>query len=279
MVSRIQFMEGSGDSRVGVASEPVQKSAGGLHGLLSCSEWTGVPLSILLDEAGVHPSARWLLAEGADSAALTRSVPMAKAMDDALIAIYQNGERLRPSNGYPIRLFLPGYEGNSSVKWLRRIKVTAGPSMTREETAKYTDIRPDGSALMFTLPMEVKSIITAPSFGRSMKGAGLYEISGIAWSGAGKISMVEVSVDGGKTWGEAALSEPVLPKALTRFRAPWRWNGSQAIIMSRAIDETGAVQPDRTQFLAARGLKRNYHYNAIQSWKISANGEVANVYV
>lgn len=278
MVSRIQFIECSGNSRVGTMPEPVQTSAGGLHGLISCSEWTGVPLSILLDEAGVGPKARWILAEGADSAAMTRSVPMAKAMDDALIVLYQNGERLRPSNGYPLRLFLPGYEGNMSVKWLRRIKVTSGPTMTRNETAEYTDTRPDGSSLMFTFPMEVKSVITAPSYGRSMQGAGLYEISGLAWSGAGKISRVEVSVDGGQSWGRAALSEPVLSMAFTRFRAAWRWDGGPAVIMSRAVDETGAVQPDRAQLLAAQGLKRNYHYNAIQSWKVAANGEVSNVY-
>jgi len=278
MVSRIQFIECSGNSRVATAPEPVQTSCGGLHGLLSCSEWTGVPLSILLDEAGVDPKARWLLAEGADSAAMARSIPMAKAMDDTLIALYQNGERLRPSNGYPVRLFLPGYEGNISVKWLRRIKVTTGPTMTRDETAEYTDTRPDGSSLMFTFPMEVKSVITAPSYGRSMQGAGLYEISGLAWSGAGKISKVEVSVDGGKSWGHAALSEPVLSMAFTRFRAAWRWNGGPAVIMSRAVDETGAVQPNRSQLLAARGLKRNYHYNAIQSWKVASNGEVTHVY-
>jgi len=278
MVSLIQFIECSGNSRVGTTPEPVQKTAGGLHGLLSCSEWTGVPLAVLLDEAGVDPAARWLLAEGADSAAMARSVPMAKAMDDALIALYQNGERLRPSNGYPMRLFLPGYEGNMSVKWLRRIKVTAGPTMTRDETAEYTDTRPDGSSLMFTFPMEVKSVITAPSFGRNMQGAGLYEISGMAWSGAGRISRVDVSVDGGRTWGQAALSEPVLSKAVTRFRAAWQWSGGPAVIMSRAVDDSGAVQPNRAQFLAARGLKRDYHYNAIQCWKVAASGEVSNVY-
>lgn len=278
MVSRIQFIECSGNSRTGLAAEPLQATCGGLHGLVSCSEWTGVPLSTLLDEAGVDPRGRWLLAEGADSATMSRSVPMAKAMDDALIALYQNGERLRPSTGYPVRLFLPGYEGNISVKWLRRIKVTSNPTMTRDETAEYTDTLADGSSLMFTFPMEVKSVITAPSPGRSLQGRGLYEISGLAWSGAGKISRVEVSVDGGKSWGLAALSEPVLSKAITRFRVAWRWSGGPAVIMSRAIDETGAVQQDRSTFIAERGLKRNYHYNAIQSWKVNASGEVSNVY-
>jgi len=278
MVSRIQFLECSGNSRVGWAAEPVQTTCGGLHGLISCSEWTGVPLSILLDEAGVDPGARWLLAEGADSVAMTRSVPMAKAMDDAIIALYQNGERLRPSTGYPVRLFLPGYEGNISVKWLRRLKVTANPTFTRDETAQYTDTQPDGSSLMFTFPMEVKSVITAPSPGRSLGDSGLYEISGLAWSGTGKISRVEVSVDGGKSWGLAALTEPVLSKSFTRFRSAWRWDGGPAVIMSRATDEAGAVQQDRTHFIAERGLKRNYHYNAIQSWQVAANGEVSNVH-
>jgi len=278
MVSRMQFLECSGNSRIGFAPEPAQKTCGDLHGLISCSEWTGVPLSILLDEAGVDPSARWLLAEGADSAAMSRSVPMAKAMDDAMIALYQNGERLRPSSGYPVRLFLPGYEGNISVKWLRRLKVTASPTFTRDETAQYTDMLPDGSSLMFTFPMEVKSVITAPSPGRSLEGRGLYEISGLAWSGAGKIAEVEVSVDGGRSWGRAALSEPVLSKAITRFRAAWRWDGGPAVIMSRAVDESGAVQQDRSRFIAERGLKRNYHYNAIQSWGVAENGEATNVY-
>jgi len=278
MVSRIQMIECSGNSRIGLGPEPAQRTCGALHGLVSCSEWTGVLLSTLLDEAGVDPRAKWLLAEGADSAAMSRSVPMAKAMDDALIALYQNGERLRPANGYPVRLFLPGYEGNISVKWLRRLKVTTKPTYTRNETAEYTDTQPDGSSLIFTFPMEVKSVITAPSPGRSLRQKGLYEISGIAWSGGGRVSSVEVSVDGGKSWGLAALSEPVLSKAITRFRAAWRWDGGPAIIMSRAVDETGDVQPDRASFIAARGLKRNYHYNAIQSWKIEANGEVSNVY-
>jgi len=278
MESRIQMIECSGNSRIGWAPEPAQRTCGGLHGLLSCSEWTGVPLSTLLDEAGVDPRGKWLLAEGADSAAMSRSVPLEKAMDDTLIALYQNGERLRPAQGYPVRLFLPGYEGNISVKWLRRLKVTTAPTFTRNETAEYSDTLPDGSSLLFTFPMEVKSVITAPSPGRSLKDKGLYEISGIAWSGAGKISRVEVSVDGGKSWGRAALSEPVLSKSITRFRAAWRWDGGPAIIMSRAVDETGDIQLDRTRFIAERGSKRNYHYNAIQSWKIAENGEVTNVY-
>ena len=278
MVSRIQFIECSGNSRPMLSPAPPAGSCGAIHGLLSCSEWTGVPLAILLDEAGADGNAQWLLAEGADAAAMSRSVPMAKAMDDALIALYQNGERLRPENGYPVRLFLPGYEGNMSVKWLRRIKVTAVPTMTKDETSKYTDLLATGKSLMFTYPMEVKSVITAPSPELALKGPGLYEISGLAWSGVGKITKLEVSADGGRSWGEAALTEPVLSKALTRFRMAWRWDGGPAVLKSRATDETGASQPTRDKLLADKGTQFLYHYNAIQAWSVTPNGEVRNVY-
>ncbi len=280
MVSRIQFIECSGNSRAaGLSPEPVGGTCGALHGLVSCSEWTGVPLSILLEEAGVDAGAHWILAEGADAAAMSRSVPLAKAMDDALIAVYQNGERLRPENGYPVRLFLPGYEGNMSVKWLRRIKVTAAPTMTRDETSKYTDLLPSGKSLMFSFPMEVKSVISSPSPGLALGGPGLYEISGIAWSGLGRIASVQVSADGGASWGEAAMSEPVLDKALTRFRMAWRWDGAPAVIMSRAVDDTGAVQPTRAAIIAEKGANFAYHYNGVQAWRVDGEGQVANVYV
>jgi sulfane dehydrogenase subunit SoxC len=278
LVSRIQFLECSGNSAGNNGAEPPQQTAGGIHGLVSCSEWTGVPLSILLDEAGVRPEGRWILAEGADAAGMSRSVPMAKAQDDAILALYQNGERLRPVNGYPVRLFLPGYEGNMNVKWLRRIKVTAGPTMTKDETSKYTDLQPDGKALLFTFPMEVKSVITSPSGMQKMQGPGLYQISGLAWSGFGKIRRVEVSADGGRTWGEAALEEPVLSKALVRFRMPWRWNGGPSVLQSRAVDEHGTVQPTRAALMDARGAQFRYHYNAIQSWNVTAGGDIGNVY-
>src|SRR5215475_7482382 len=250
MVTRIQFIECSGNSRPNLNPAPPAASCGAIHGLVSCSEWTGVPLAILLAEAGAERGAQWLLAEGADAAAMSRSIPMAKAMDDAFLALYQNGEHLRPENGYPVRLFLPGYEGNMSVKWLRRIKVTAAPTMTKDETSKYTDLLPSGKSLMFTYPMEVKSVITAPSPGLAMQGPGLYEISGLAWSGMGKITKVEVSADSGRTWGEAALAEPVLSKALTRFRMGWRWDGGPAVLKSRATDESGTVQPERSKLVA-----------------------------
>ncbi len=278
LVSRILFIECSGNSGSGLNPEPEAGTCGALHGLVSCSEWTGIPLSILLHEAGIEPGAEWLLAEGADAAGMSRSVPLAKALDDALLAVYQNGERLRPENGYPLRLLLPGYEGNMSVKWLRRIKVTRTPTMTKDETSKYSDLRRDGRSVLFTFPMEVKSVITSPSGLMKMRGPGLYQISGLAWSGTGRIARVEVSADGGRSWGEAALTEPVLPMAMTRFRMGWRWDGGPATLQSRAIDDTGAVQPTRATFLASRGPQIQYHNNSIQSWAVSPAGEVGNVY-
>ena len=279
MVSRIQFLECSGNSGGNNNAEAPQQTAGGIHGLVSCSDWTGVPVAVLLDEAGVRPEGRWLLAEGADAAGMSRSVPMAKAMDDAILALYQNGERIRPEQGYPVRLFLPGYEGNMNVKWLRRIKVTAEPTMTKDETSKYSDLQPNGRSLLFTFPMEVKSVITSPSGMQSMQGPGLYQVSGVAWSGFGRIRRVEVSADGGKSFAEAALDGPVLPHALTRFRMPWRWDGSPSVLMSRAVDETGAVQPTRATLIGTRGTAYRYHYNAIQSWSVAQGGAVSNVYV
>jgi sulfane dehydrogenase subunit SoxC len=277
-VTRIQFLECAGNSGQNLGPQPPQAPAGVIHGLMSCSEWTGVPLSILMDEAGVERGNDWVLAEGADAAAMSRSVPLAKIMDDAIVALYQNGERLRPENGYPLRLFLPGYEGNMSVKWLRRLKVVREPTMTRDETSHYTDVLLGGKALILTYPMEVKSIITSPSTGLALHGPGLYEVTGLAWSGLGRIRRVEVSADGGRSWGEAALSDPVLPKSFTRFRMAWRWDGGPAVLMSRAVDETGAVQPTRASLIAERGERMNYHNNGIQAWSIAAGGEVSNVY-
>jgi sulfane dehydrogenase subunit SoxC len=277
-VTRIQFLECAGNSGQNLGPQPPQAPCGVIHGLMSCSEWTGVPLAILMDEAGVDREAEWVLAEGADAAAMSRSVPLAKIMDDAIIALYQNGERLRPENGYPMRLFLPGYEGNMSVKWLRRLKVGDAPTMTRDETSHYTDVLLGGKALILTYPMEVKSIITNPSTGLTLQGPGLYEITGLAWSGLGRIARVEVSADGGASWADAALSPPVLAKSFTRFRMAWRWNGGPAVLKSRATDETGAVQPTRERYVGERGERMNYHNNTIQAWSIAASGEVSNVY-
>ena len=277
-VSRINFLECSGNSGASLAPEPVQAPCSAVHGLVAGSEWGGVPLSVLLDEAGLRPGARWIVADGADSPLMSRSVPLDKAMDDAIVALYQNGERLRPSNGYPMRLFLPGWEGNMSVKWLRTIKVVDQPAMSKDETSKYSDLQQDGSAKLFTFPMAVKSVITSPSFGMMLAEAGVYQVSGIAWSGAGRIRNVEISADGGRTWADAALDAHVLPRSLTRFRAAWDWNGGPATIMSRATDDAGNVQPSRTELLAGRHPGAFYHYNGIQAWRIDQAGEVSNVY-
>jgi sulfane dehydrogenase subunit SoxC len=279
MTSDIQFLECSGNSFTMLHDEPPQRRCSEMHGLISVSEWGGVPLAVLLEEAGLRPDARWIVAEGADAAVMSRSVPLAKALDDALIALYQNGERLRPSNGYPMRLFLPGWEGNASVKWLRSIKVTAEPAMSREETSKYSDLQDTGRALMFTFPMGVKSLITNPSLGFTLSAPGIYQISGIAWSGAGRIARVEVSADGGQTWADAALDTHVLPKCVTRFRTAWRWDGGPATIMSRAVDEQGNVQPTRELVMEGRANQAfSYHINAIQAWRVQQDGSVANVH-
>ncbi|HXW28907.1 MAG TPA: sulfite dehydrogenase, partial [Xanthobacteraceae bacterium] len=273
-VSRLHFLECSGNSFwTGMSAKwTVQET----HGLLSCCEWTGVLLSTVLGEAGVKPDARWVLAEGADAAAMARSVPIEKALDDALLVYAQNGERLRPEQGYPLRLLLPGYEGNMNVKWLRRLKLGDQPFETREETSKYTDPMPDGTARQFTFVMEAKSVITFPSGGLRLHDRGFYEISGLAWSGRGRITRVDVSTDGGVSWEPARLQEPILTRCLTRFRLPWRWDGSPARLQSRAIDETGYVQPNRVDLVAVRGLNSYYHCNAIHEWQIAADGAITN---
>lgn len=276
-VTRICFLECSGNSASQWA-RPAERTAQEIHGLVACAEWTGVMLSTVLQEAGLQPGAHWILAEGADAAAMTRSLPITMALDDAMLVYSQNGEMLRPEQGYPLRLLVPGVEGNMSIKWLRRLKVGAQAFQTREETSKYTDLRPDGKSLQFTLVMDAKSVILAPSGGQQVRRGAFHEISGIAWSGCGRIRAVDVSVDGGRSWTEAALQAPVLSKSLTRFRLPWRWDGAPTVLQSRAVDETGYVQPTRTRLIAARGLQSIYHYNAIQSWKIGVDGEVTNVH-
>ena len=278
MQSRIAFIECAGNGMLLNAPQPQQVGIAPLHGMIGCSEWTGVKLSTLLGEVGVEPSARWVIAEGADAAAMSRSIQLAKAMDDALVCLYQNGERVRPSNGYPVRLLVPGFEGNMNVKWLRRLKLTAGPAMTKDETSRYTILLKDEKAWQFVFPMEVKSVITRPAPGITLKGAGFYEISGLAWSGNGSIRQVEVSADGGRSWAPAALQGPILRQAPVRFRAAWQWNGGPAVLQSRATDDTGMVQPTRAQFAAERGLRGAFHYNAVASWSIDEKGEATNVY-
>src|SRR5882672_9009252 len=287
LVSRMHFVECGGNSAPMFSNEPIQASVQALHGLASCAEWTGVPLSTLLDETGVDPKAKWLVAEGADAPALSRSVPLKKALDDAMVALYQNGERLMPGNGYPMRLLLPGYEGNMNVKFVRRIKLIDQPSMSYYETRNYTQLLPNGTSWQFNFLQEVKSFITHPSPGLALNGPGLYEISGVAYSGNGRIAKVMVSADGGQSWAQAALQEPVQSKAFTRFRVPWNWNGGPAILQSRAWDEAGNVQPTRAQFVAQRGETQkvpnvlgfpNQHYNSLTSWAIDGKGEVKHVY-
>ena len=287
MVSQMAFLECGGNSAPMFSPQPFQATAQALHGLVSCAEWTGVRLSTLLEETGIDPKAKWLVAEGADSHALSRSVPLKKAMDDAMIALYQNGERLMPGNGYPMRLLLPGYEGNMNVKFLRRLKLVEEPAMSMYEGRTYSQILPGGKAYRFYFLQEVKSFITHPSFGHSLKGPGFYEISGVAYSGTGRIAKVLVSADAGKTWGEAALQAPVLPKAFTRFRMPWRWDGQPVVLQSRAWDEGGNVQPTRAEFVALRGETKtppsilgfpNQHFNSITSWSVERSGEIKHVY-
>jgi sulfane dehydrogenase subunit SoxC len=275
-VSRIHFLECSGNTPEFRDAKP-SWTPQDTHGLVSCCEWTGVPLSTLLDEVGVGASARWMLAEGADAAAMTRSIPIEKAWDDALVAYAQNGERLRPEQGYPLRLFLPGFEGNMSVKWLRRLKVGDQPFETREETSKYTDLMPNGKARQFTFVMEAKSVITRPAGGQQLRDRGLHEITGLAWSGRGRIRGVDVSTDGGTTWTPAGLQEPVLSKCLTRFRLPWTWDGGPALLQSRAVDETGYVQPAKEMLVDVRGVNSGYHFNARQTWRIAQGGAITNV--
>jgi sulfane dehydrogenase subunit SoxC len=249
------------------------------HGMIHCCEWTGVKLSTLMKEVGVKPSATWMLAEGADAAAMTRSIPIEKALDDVMVAYSQNGERLRPSNGYPIRLIVPGWQGNQNVKWLRRLKFGDAPWMTREETSKYTDLLADGRAKQFAYVLEVKSVITNPCPEKMVKGAGFVEISGLAWSGRGKIKAVDVSTDGGVNWAPATLQEPVLAKCLTRFRFPWKFEGKSALLQSRAVDETGLVQPSIAELRAVRGTNAVYNNNSIQTWHVNPDGKVDNVQV
>ena len=270
-VTRTCFIECSGNlyTRATEKSTPQM-----LCGLTSQSEWTGVALSTLLREVGVKPGASWFLAEGSDAAVLARSIPLAKAWDDALVVYAQNGEAIRPEQGYPMRLLLPGWEGNTNVKWLRRLELSDAPFMTREETSKYTDPLKDDSARLFSVVMDARSVITSPTFPQVLE-KGWQEIRGLAWSGRGRIEKVEVSVDGGKKWQTANLQGPVLAKAHTRFTLPWKWDGQPAEISSRATDETGYVQPTMRQLIDARGPgSQPYHLNSIMSWIVQGDGQV-----
>jgi sulfane dehydrogenase subunit SoxC len=276
-LSRIYFVECSGNTLMEWTA-PTAPTVQISHGLTSCNEWTGVPLSLLLREAGVQKGGSWIVAEGADATGNERSIPMAKAMDDILVAYGQNGEALRPENGYPLRLVVPGWEGNVNVKWLRRLTVTDRPYMSRIESVDHTALLPDGKARRFMFVMEAKSVITFPSGGQRLAGPGFYEITGLAWSGRGRIRRVEVSIDG-KTWRDATLQQPVLPFAHTRFGVPWRWDGREAVLQSRCTDQTGYVQPTLADLVKVRGVNSRFHLNAIQNWKVAPDGSVSNVHV
>jgi len=287
MVSRIGFVECGGNSAPLFSNIALQENVQALHGLASCSEWSGVLVSTLLDEAGIDPKAKWMICEGADSPRLHRSVPLTKGLDDAMIALYQNGERIQPGQGYPMRLWLPGYEGNMNVKYLRRIMLTEEPAMSIYESKTYSQVLPNGKAYRFYFLQEVKSFISSPSHGMVLKEPGIHEITGVAYSGTGRITKVMVSADGGRSWAQAVLQDPVLPKAFTRFRIPWKWNGGPAVLQSRAWDEGGNAQPLRADFIAARGQTSrppqvtgfpSQHYNSITSWAVGTNGEVKHVY-
>ena len=274
-VSRLLFLECSGNGGAAYSESPNPRlTPQAVDGLLSTSEWAGVALSTLFEEVGAHPDATWFLAEGSDAAVMSRSIPMEKAWDDAMIAYGQNGEAIRPSQGYPARLLLPGWEGNASVKWVRRLELSDRPFMFRDETSKYTDPLPGGKARMFSFVMDAKSIITCPVYPNRLTDSGFVEIAGYAWTGRGVIERVEVSTDGGSTWHDAALQGPVLPKCTTRFRYGWEWDGEPAHLLSRATDETGYVQPTRAQMVAARGPGTRYHYNTIRGWRVECDGSI-----
>ena len=277
-VSRVHFIECGANTGMewgNVAVPTVQYT----HGMLSCSEWTGVLLSTILEEAGVDRNARFILAEGADGASLTRTIPMQMAQDDVLVAYGQNGEMLRPEQGYPLRLLVPGVQGVSSVKWLRRIKVGSEPWNTREEALHYVDLMPGGKHRQYSWIQEAKSVITSPSGGQVILDRGYHQIQGLAWSGRGRVKRVDVSTDGGRNWRTATLQEPIHTKALTRFRLDWNWDGGPALLQSRVIDDTGFVQPTIRQLREVRGTRSIYHNNAVQTWRVDASGEVSNVQV
>jgi sulfane dehydrogenase subunit SoxC len=275
-VSRIHFIECPANG--GMEWRAAQlNSLQFTHGMVSCAEWTGVKLSTLLEEVGLKKEAKWALVEGADAAHMDRSLPIEKCLDDCLVVYGQNGEALRPEQGFPLRLIVPGWQGNVNIKWLRRIEVGEAPWFTREETSKYTELMPDGRSRGFTWLIYAKSVITFPCPEKPLRGAGIYEIRGLAWSGKGRISHVDVSFDGGVNWERARLQDPVLPKALTRFTHEWRWDGKPALLQSRAVDETGFVQPTIGELRKVRGVNAIYNNNSIQTWQVKADGSVFDV--
>lgn len=280
MESRILFLECSGNTAANALSPYARdESCQGLFGQVSCTEWTGVPMRLLLQQAGIKPNATWCMAEGADGGSHLRSIPVSKLMDDGLLALYQNGERIRPAQGYPMRLLVPGWEGNMNVKWLHRLELSDQPAYSKDESGLYSEVLADGRIERFTFAMGVKSVITHPSGQQQLTDPkGFYEISGLAWSGHGKIRQVEVSADGGQTWALAKLNGPVLDKSFTRFSIPWQWCGRATTLMSRATDEGGHVQPTRSAWKGRYAAHSFNHYNAIQCWHIDRQGRVENTY-
>ncbi len=276
-VTRFHFLECAGNGW-SEWEKPVGKDVQWTHGLTSCSEWTGVRLATLLRELGIRSDAKWVLAEGGDGAGLMRSFPIEKAMDDAILAYAQNGEPLRPEQGFPLRLLVPGFEGNMNVKWLRRIELGDQPWWTQSEVAEYADPMLGGKTRVFSFEMHAKSVITTPSGGMRLDAPGFYEISGLAWSGLGKVHRVEVSTDGGGRWQDAVLQRPVLSKCHTRFSVPWKWKGEEAVLQSRVTDDSGYVQPTLAALHKVRAADGGNHNNAVQSWRIARDGEVGNVH-
>ena len=278
-ISRIHFIECGANTAMEWANTAVP-SVQYTHGMLSCAEFTGVRLSTLLDVCGADTRrGRYVLAEGADGSSMTRTIAMAQALDDVIVAWGMNGEMLRPENGYPLRLVVPGVQGVSWVKFLRRIEVGDQPWFTKDEEIHYVDLMPDGTHRQFTSVQECKSVITTPSGSQTLLDKGFYNITGLAWSGRGAVKRVDISTDGGRNWRTARLEGPVLKKALTRFNIDWVWDGSPAVLQSRAIDDTGYVQPKLNQLRAVRGTKSIYHNNGIQSWRVAETGDVTNVQV
>lgn len=249
------------------------------HGMIHNVQYTGVPLRTLLDMAGVKPKGKWVLAEGADAAVMTRSIPIEKALDDCLVAFGMNGEALRPEQGYPVRLVVPGWEGNMWVKWLRRLKVGDQPWQQREETSKYTDLLADGRSRRFTFIMDAKSVVTNPSPQAPLKQKGANVLTGVAWSGRGAIKRVDVTLDGGRNWTTARIEGPNTPRAMTRFYLDFDWAGQELMVQSRVMDDTGYVQPTKQELRAIRGTNSIYHNNGIQTWLVRGNGETENVEV
>jgi sulfane dehydrogenase subunit SoxC len=276
-VSRIHFIECTGNGWENWKKADPTLTVQNTHGLVSTNEWTGVPLRFLIDLVRKDRRSTWMLAEGGDGAGVDRSIPLTdEIMNEAIVAYGQNGEPLRPSNGFPIRLLMPGFEGNLNIKWLRRLKFGDQPWMTRWETARYTQLLANGKAMQFQLRMETTSVITSPSGMMEIR-PGYNRITGLAWSGHGKIVKVEISTNGAKTWKEAQLNHPVLRNAHTRFQMDWEWDGKPTKIVSRSTDEKGNVQPDRKSVIARMGENALFHYNGQQTWAVDAAGRVTNV--